>query len=111
MRDTPVDYLTSAQYAARLLFKKLRAVKCPSFALQLAIGKKFRDVLTQPGVLESILLDPERGEDSFTQRELDVVRSSWLAMWRLDADGDTGFQRAQEAHESRLETSMQGWWQ
>ncbi len=87
---TSIDYPTSTHYAARLLFEKSRVIKCPS----IAGGKKVQEVLTPHGILESLLLDPERGEKLFTQQDVDDVRSSSVGMWGLDADGDAGLEHA-----------------
>ncbi len=54
--------------------------------------------MLQPGIFESLLLDPEKGEETFTQQDVDDVRSSWVGMWGLDADGDAGFEQAQAQH-------------
>ncbi len=91
---TPVDYPTAALYDVRALIEKSRAINIPSIVLQLSGGNKVQEVLTQPGVLESFLLDPERGEEMFTQQDVDDVRSSLMAMWGPDADGDARLERA-----------------
>ena len=82
---TPTDYPTPSHYATRYLLEISAAIKCPSIQLQLAGGKKVQEVLTQPGILEQYV------PDELSAREL---RNSWMGMWGLHLDGDTGVQKA-----------------
>lgn len=44
-----------------------------------------QEVLTNPGVLERFLGDDSRwGAETFSQEEVEDVRSSWMGMWGLD---------------------------
>ncbi|KIY73587.1 glutathione synthase [Cylindrobasidium torrendii FP15055 ss-10] len=83
---TPTDYPTSAQYDTRFLLERSRAIKCPSYPLQLAGGKKVQQVLAQEGVLERFI-------DSAAAQEL---RASWMEMWGLDEEDGT--RKAAERH-------------
>ena len=85
---SPTDYASPADYATRALLERSRAVQCPSFALQLAGGKKVQEVLTRPGVLERFLAPTSGGAES--------VRESWMRMWALDEGTDEAVRRARE---------------
>ncbi|KZT60350.1 glutathione synthase [Calocera cornea HHB12733] len=82
---TPTDYAGESDWAARLLVERSRAVKCPSVGAQLAGAKKVQQALMEPGVLESFLLDPSRGPETFTEADLQLLRASFAPMYALDA--------------------------
>jgi glutathione synthase len=99
---TPTDYPTSSQYETRIYLERSRAIKCPSIQLQLAGGKKVQQVLTEPGVLESFLLDHDRwgsSAHSISEQDVDAVRKSWMKLWPLDEDGEVGASRARASAE------------
>ena len=54
---SPDQYPTEAEWDARLLIERSRAVKCPSIAYHLAGTKKVQQVLAEPGVLEELFRD------------------------------------------------------
>ncbi|KAG8963865.1 hypothetical protein FRC03_002484 [Tulasnella sp. 419] len=82
---TPDDYPTPEYYETRFNIERSRAIKCPTIALQLAGGKKIQQVLTNPGVLESFLLDPRWGDaELFTAADLSELRATWVDMWALN---------------------------
>ena len=88
---TPSDYPTHAEWTTRVLLERSKAIKCPSMALQLAGAKKIQQVLTEPGVLESFLLGPERpdvgwgkGAGNISQKACDELRKTWIGLWPLD---------------------------
>lgn len=83
---TPRDYPTPTHYATRELLDRSRAINCPSIALQLAGGKKIQQVITNPGVLESFLLDEAKkyGPETFTLEDVEGIRETWMDMWGLD---------------------------
>ena len=92
---TPTDYPTQAQFDTRLLLERSLAIKCPTIQLQLAGGKKVQQVLTNPGVLESFLLDRNRWNGpGFTEAEVTLLRDSWMGMWSLGEDGEGGVEKA-----------------
>lgn len=79
-------------------------------ALQLAGAKKVQQVLTEPGVLEDFLLNPDRpdvgfgagagtGETRITPDDLARLRKTWIGLWPMD-NSDLG----QEAY--RLATTQ-----
>ena len=97
---TPTDYPTHTQFDTRLLLERSRAIKCPTIQLQLAGGKKVQQILSKPGVLESFLLDRNRWDGpGFTEDDVALLRDSWMAMWGLDEDGDSGVEKARSAAE------------
>ena len=50
--------------------------------------------LTEPGVRESFLLDHARLDDpDFIEADVELLRESWMGMWRLDEDVDGGIDR------------------
>eukprot|EP00026_Physarum_polycephalum_P008560 Phypoly_transcript_08648.p1 GENE.Phypoly_transcript_08648~~Phypoly_transcript_08648.p1 ORF type:complete len:467 (+),score=77.63 Phypoly_transcript_08648:80-1480(+) len=66
---TPNDYPTENEWDARLLVERSKAVKCPNISYHLAGTKKMQQVISAPGVLESIISDKEsvsRMRASFT---------------------------------------------
>lgn len=97
---TPNDYFTPSYYDIRGLLESSRAIQCPSIPLQLAGGKKVQEELTKPGVLEHFLINPKH-DKQFTSEDLNAIRSTWMEMWSLDANGDDGVTRARE-HASNL---------
>lgn len=54
---TPRDFPSEAQWEARLMLERSRAVKCPTLAYQLVGTKKVQQVLAEPGQLERFLGD------------------------------------------------------
>ncbi|CAL1713699.1 unnamed protein product [Somion occarium] len=88
---TPTDYPTLAHYDIRYLLESSRAIKCPSIPLQLAGGKKVQEILTKSGVLESFL-----PEDEHKPHDLTAIRETWMEMWSLDENGDSGVQKARD---------------
>jgi glutathione synthase len=95
----PTDYPTPGHYKTRMMLEQSRAIQCPSIALQLAGSKKVQQQLTKPGVLERFLGGRRhlRCERVFSQREMDELRDTWVAMWGLDegpegSSGDDGLQ-------------------
>ncbi|KAF5393771.1 hypothetical protein D9757_000260 [Collybiopsis confluens] len=95
---TPDDYPTSTHYQTRFTLERSRAIKCPTIPLQLAGGKKVQQVLTEPGVLEHFLCDKEKygTKGVFPSQALAEIRESWMEMWALDFEGDTGVKIARE---------------
>lgn len=83
---TPRDYPTATQYQTRYVLESSVAIKCPSVQLQLAGGKKVQETLTQ-GDIASRYCQGNCLED---------LRSSWMSMWGLDANGDEGVRKARE---------------
>ena len=50
--------------------------------------------LTEPGVRESFLLDHARLDDpDFIEADVELLRESWMGMWRLGEDVDGGIDR------------------
>lgn len=94
---TPEEYdEDKSQFRIRVLMEKSKAIVCPTFALQLAGAKKVQQVLTEPGVLESFLLDEARPDTGFGEGAgwlspewCKIIRSTWVKMWPLD-DTDMG---------------------
>lgn len=95
---TPDDYPEASLYAVRSRLEGSTAIKCPTYALQLAGSKKVQQVLARPGVLEYFLptsssateVSPAAkvaGARVFTQAEVDEVRESFMGLWPL---GDGG---------------------
>ncbi|KZO96907.1 glutathione synthase [Calocera viscosa TUFC12733] len=82
---TPNDYFGEADWAARLLVERSKAIKCPTVGAQLAGAKKVQQALMEEGVLESFLLDPARGPEKFTESDLVLLRASFAPMYALDA--------------------------
>jgi glutathione synthase len=94
---SPVDYPTPLHYEIRISLERSRAIKCPSIQLQLAGGKKVQQVLTEPGVLESFLLNGNLSGTSsgdITAEDVAAIRDSWMNMWGLDEDGEVGASKA-----------------
>lgn len=89
---TPEEYGEAREeFRIRVLMEKSKAFVCPTFALQLAGAKKVQQVLTEPGVLESFLLDPGRPDTGFgagrgylDENWCKLIRSTWVDMWPLD---------------------------
>lgn len=71
-----------------------------------------QQVLTEPGVVESFLLDRDRWGSStkdISQHDVDVLRRSWMGMWGLDGSGDQGIFRARaEAEKLVLKPQREG---
>lgn len=95
---TPDDYPESFLYAVRSKLEGSTAIKCPTYALQLAGSKKVQQVLARPGVLEYFLptstdasdVSPAakvKGARVFTKAEVDELRESFMGLWPL---GDGG---------------------
>jgi len=82
---TPDDYSGEKEWQARLLVERSSAIKCPTVGAQLAGAKKVQQALMEEGVLESFLLDPERGPEKFTEADLALLRASFAPMYALDA--------------------------
>ncbi|KAF9068612.1 hypothetical protein BDP27DRAFT_1327004 [Rhodocollybia butyracea] len=95
---TPDDYPTEAHYETRFTLERSRAIKCPTIPLQLAGGKKVQQVLTEPGILEHFLCDEAKygAQGAFPAQALAELRESWMGMWALDLDGDTGVEQARK---------------
>lgn len=89
---TPEEYGEDREeFRIRVLMEKSKAFVCPTFALQLAGAKKVQQVLTEPGVLEHFLLDPDRPDTGFgagrgylDENWCKLIRSTWVDMWPLD---------------------------
>ena len=92
---TPNDYPTPSHYDIRGLLESSRAIQCPSIPLQLAGGKKVQEELTKPGVLEHFMRSAKFAS-VFTSEDLEAIRSTWMEMWSLDADGGAGVEKARE---------------
>lgn len=79
------------------MLERSTAIKCPSYALQLAGSKKVQQVLADPGVLEYFLPSAERlagsgevtpssrkeGARAYSTEELDALRASFMGLWPL----------------------------
>ncbi|KAF8635932.1 hypothetical protein AX15_000103 [Amanita polypyramis BW_CC] len=84
---THQNYATTDDYSIRIFLERSRAIKCPTIALQLAGSKKIQQILTQPGVLERFLCDPERGVVCSSD-DVDALRKTFMEMWSLDVGED-----------------------
>ncbi|KAK0528162.1 Glutathione synthetase [Tilletia horrida] len=107
----PGDYPEGGHaWDIRLLLERSAAIKCPTIALQLAGAKKVQQVLAEPGVLESFLLqrEPSSATDlsefaeldeettssqiTYTQRDVDLLRSTFSGLWPLDSRSELGLE-------------------
>jgi len=77
--SNPPEY-SAVGFSTRPLLEQTKAFKCPSLSLQLAGCKKIRQVLTCPGILESIALENTRGFGEFSARDIQQIRNSWVKM-------------------------------
>jgi glutathione synthetase len=106
----PKQYRSQCDYATRMRLERSRAVKCPTIPLQLVGCKKVQQVLTEPGVLESFLLDRDRWvAPIFTEEDVVAVRRNWMPMWDLSEGGEEGVEKARaNAHNLVLKPQRDG---
>ena len=89
----PTDYPTPTHYETRRTLERSAAIKCPSLALQLAGSKKVQAVLSRSGVVEEFILGDywatisQDNAHSFTGKDVDTLRASWMEMYCLEEDG------------------------
>ncbi|CDZ97440.1 Glutathione synthetase [Phaffia rhodozyma] len=98
---TPDDYASPTDWTTRTRIERTTAIKCPSYALQLAGSKKVQQVLTMPGVLEYFLpssgdlVDSDKevtpsarkqGAKTYDSIELNALRDSFMGLWPLGDD-------------------------
>ncbi|CAD6884917.1 unnamed protein product [Tilletia laevis] len=103
----PGDYPEGGNaWDMRMLLERSKAIKCPTIALQLAGAKKVQQVLAEPGVLESFLLNSSgqtvesgevakqsgAGQIDFTQHDVDLLRSTFSGLWPLDSRSELGLE-------------------
>lgn len=84
----PSQYPTEAEWGARLMVERSRAVKSPSIQYHLAGTKKVQQELARPGMLERFLSD--KGASS------NIVREIFTGLYSLDQDkdGDKTYEKA-----------------
>ena len=72
---SPDQYPTEAEWEARLVMERSRAVKSPSIHLHLAGTKKVQQELARPGVLEKFVRDPA---------EVEAIRRVFTGLYPVD---------------------------
>ncbi|KAI9566240.1 Pre-ATP-grasp domain-containing protein [Boletus coccyginus] len=80
---TPTDFPTEVHWTVRPTPERSRATKCPTIPLQLTGGKKVREALSQPGVVEQFFspLAPRAATSA-----VEELRETWMPMWALDSE-------------------------
>ncbi|TGZ85077.1 glutathione synthase [Ascodesmis nigricans] len=73
---SPDDYPTPAEWSARHLLERSKAIKCPTIATQLAGAKKVQQVLAVDGMLERFL--------SHTPNKIAAIRGTFAGIHPLD---------------------------
>lgn len=79
----PEHYPSEAEWQARLLMERSKAIKCPNIGVHLAGCKKVQQDLAAPGVLESFFAAPEE------QGWVAELRSCFAGLYSLDPDAAT----------------------
>ncbi|XP_025409253.1 glutathione synthetase-like isoform X5 [Sipha flava] len=89
---TPDHYHSEAEWSARLMIERSKAIKCPNIQYHLAGTKKVQQALATPGMLERFIKDTKKSTD---------IRKMFTGLYALDLneDGDKAVKMALDCPE------------